>query len=216
MKKNLLLSLALLMTTLTIKAQTVADLFTKSETEIYWLGIDFSHVKLIGDFSQFGESGSVGVITIRNKYFPGWNELVLNESTKYDVAGMFRKSNLIINTDGITTINSNTSTEEMEANVEPKYTKDDIQKYIKGYDFGVNKGIGLMFIAESLNKNLAIGKYHFVAVDLSNNTILLHDVFEGKAGGFGLRNYWARSYYEVINEIRDSKYKAWKKEFGIK
>lgn len=204
------------MSTLTIKAQTVADLFTKSETEIYWLGIDFSHVKLIGDFSQFGESGSVGVITIRNKYFPGWNELVLNESTKYDVAGMFRKPEMKLDTDGITTINSNASVESMEEDAEPNYKKEDIQGFVKKYDFGVKAGIGVLFVAESLNKNRESGKYHFVALNLATNEILLHEVFEGKAGGFGLRNYWAHSYYDVIVEIRDSKYKAWKKQYVSK
>ena len=45
---------------------------------------------------------------------------------------------------------------------------------------------------------------------------LIYDVFEEMASGFGLRNYWARTYYDVIIEIRDQKYKYWKREYGMK
>jgi hypothetical protein len=216
MKKTLLLSLVLLISTFSVQGQNISDLFSKSDTKIYWLGIDFSHVKLIGDFTQFAEAGSVGAVTIKNKYFSGWNDLILNESKKYDIVGMFRKPNIYFQTNGISTINSNSETESMEADTEPNYKKEDIQSFIKSYDFGAKDGIGLLFVAESLNKRTESGKYHFVAINLTNNEILLHDVFVGKAGGFGLRNYWARSYYEVINEIRDQKYKAWKKTHGVK
>ncbi len=199
-----------------VQGQNISDLFSKSDTKIYWLGIDYSHVKLIGDFTQFAEAGSVGAITIRNKYFSGWNDLILNETKKYDVVGMFRKPNIYFNTNGISTINSNASTENMEADAEPNYTNNDIQGFIRNYDFVVKEGIGLLFVAESLNKPTESGKYHFVAINLINNEVLLHDVFVGKAGGFGLRNYWARSYYEVINQIRDQKYRVWKKMYSAK
>ena len=47
------------------KAQELKELFTKSETQVHWLGIDFSHVKLIGDFKQFGEV----IQTLQNYWF---------------------------------------------------------------------------------------------------------------------------------------------------
>ena len=216
MGKFSLACLLFLASTFTSKAQVVSDLFTKSETEIYWLGIDFSQVKLIGDFSQFGEAGSIGVIGIRDKYFSAWNQLILSEPTKYDVAGMFRKPEMKFNTDAITVINSKASVEEMEAPVEPHYTKEDIQGFIKNYKFGVTSGIGLLMVAESLNKTTESGKYHFVAVNLATNEILLYEAIVGKAGGFGLRNYWARSFYEVIIAVRDNKYKNWKKQYAPK
>ncbi len=216
MKKTFLLSIIVSLISFTGQTQSVTDLFTKSETKIYWLGIDFSHVKLIGDFTQFAEAGTVATTTIKAKYFTGWNDLILKEKEKYDIGGMMRKENIIFSIDGIAKINATTATEEMEADLSPNYAKEDIQKFIKSYDFGQKEGIGLLLVAESLNKSRELAKYHFVAVNLATNAILLHEIFEEKPAGIGLRNYWARSFYEVIVEIRDKKYKSWKKEYVAK
>jgi hypothetical protein len=213
MKKQILTLFLLFGTFLSVKAQSITDLFSASSTQIYWLGIDFSHVKLIGDFSQFGEAGSIGVVGIKNDYFPSWNALILNEREKYDVAGMFRTPEIIFNTDGIKKINAEASTQDMEDDTAPNYSIEAIQDFIQNYSFGVRDGIGLLLLAESLNKTNAIGTYHFLAIDLKTNKIMLHEEFSGKASGFGLRNFWARSYYEVIIEIRDSKFKSWKKQY---
>jgi hypothetical protein len=32
----------------------------------------------------------------------------------------------------------------------------------------------------------------------------------GKAGGFGYKNYWAKSVFEVLEDIEKKKYKEWK------
>lgn len=215
MKKNLFLSLILVFVISLTKAQNVSDLFSYSSTKIYWLGIDYSHAKFIGDFAQFAEAGNTGPSALKTKYFPAWNSLVLSEPKKYDVAGMFRTENIVYKINTVTKINANAPVNDMmDAENEPDYKKQDIQKFINKYNFDEKQGIGLMFVAESLNKHREMGKYHFVAINLSNKNILLHEVFEGKAGGFGLRNYWARTVAEVIMEIRDHQYRIWKKEYG--
>jgi|694.fasta_scaffold29327_3 hypothetical protein len=197
-------------------AQSVSDLFSASKTQVYWLGIDFSHVKIIGSFNQFSDAGAVTPIELKEKFFTGWNNLVLSEPDKYDVRGMFRKENLIMDLHAITKINSGTATEELETYSPPNYTKEDIEKFVYSYDFEIKEGIGLLLMAEYLSKIQDVAKYHFVAVNLSTNDILIYDTFEGSAGGFGLRNYWARTYYDVICQIRDQKYKFWKREYGMK
>jgi hypothetical protein len=35
-----------------------------------------------------------------------------------------------------------------------------------------------------------------------------------KAAGFGFRNYWAKTVYEVLDDIKKSKYKEWKANAG--
>lgn len=194
----------------------IEDLFTKSETKITWLGIDFSHVKLIGEFSQFAEAGATGAAVIRDKYFSGWNNLILNEYEKYNIEGMVRKENINLKISGINKINDNTSIEDLEADDQPNYSKEDIALFIKKYDFGVKEGIGLLMIADYLNKIREEAKYHFVAINLTNNEVLLYESFVTKPGGFGLRNYWAKTFYDVIISIRDVNYKNWKKTYGPK
>ncbi len=214
--KKLLISIVVLCISLAgSQAQTVSDLFGGSSTKIVWLGIDYSHARFFGSFSQFAEAGATGPAVLKNKYFPAWNDLVFSEPKKYDVAGMLRKENISFKISAINKINASAPIEDlMDAESDPDYKKEDIQKFIKKYDFDEKQGIGILFVCESLNKYRELGKFHFVAINLSNNQILLHDVLVGKSGGFGLRNYWARCVYEVIIDIRDRQYKNWKREYG--
>lgn len=216
MKKIISLALFLASFNSFVSAQSVNDLFTSSKTNIYWLGIDYSHLRIIGDFNQFSDAGAVTPIELKEKYFTGWNDLILNEPDKYDVKGMFRKENLIFDTHAVAKINQNAAVEDMETYAIPNYTKEDIEKFVYSYNFDIKEGIGLMLLAEYLSKPQQKAKYHFVAINLSTNDILIYDTFEEFAGGFGLRNYWARTYYDAITEIRDQKYKYWKREYGMK
>lgn len=211
MKKLSLIALAL---TLSISSysQEIQDLFKKSETPIYWLGIDFSNVKIIGDFNQFAEWGSLSTREIRNEYFPDWNDLMYKEEKKYDVAGMVRKSDVIFHTDPVYAANKVAALEEMETRTEPQYTLENIQSIVSKYKYE-KEGLGMMLVAESLNKFKATAKYHFVVINMKTNEILLHQQFTTEPGGFGIRNYWAKSIYTTIKTIKESSYFDWKKEY---
>ncbi|MCO5260063.1 MAG: hypothetical protein M9916_07965 [Crocinitomicaceae bacterium] len=211
MKKTLIIIWLTLVPSL-IFCQKIEDLFQSSSTKITWLGIDFSHVKLIGDFSQIWGIGSTDGASIKTEYFPAWNNMVYKEPDKYNLIATFRKENIEVNLKDISQINSITPLEDMEALKSPNYTKDDIQKFIQSYNFSEKEGIGLLLVAESLNKLQEMAIYHFVAIDLSNNNILLYDLFHSKAGGFGLRNYWAKTFYYTLDQIKTKKYASWKKE----
>jgi hypothetical protein len=75
-------------------SQNAEDLFKASPTTIHWLGIDFSKVRLVGDFSQFASAGTKSSVEVKNKYFPAWNRLVLDEREKFDVKGCCEKRTL--------------------------------------------------------------------------------------------------------------------------
>ena len=214
MKKVLFLAFSILFYASNANGQSVKDLFTKSATPIYWLGIDFSHVKLIGEFSQFSEWGEAGAEAIKNKYFPAWNELIIKEYTKYDIGTMIRKEDVNLKINTITEVNENAITEGMIDVSDPNYTEADIRSWVANYPYDVQEGLGILFIAESLNKLRDYGKYHVVVINLATKEVLLHEVLKGRSGGIGLRNYWARSYCEVMNEIRDYRYRDWKKKYG--
>jgi hypothetical protein len=216
MKKYLLLSMCLVGLSFGMKAQTVEDLLGNSYVQVTWLGIDFSHVKLIGEFNQFQEAGETGPELIKSKYFPAWNELIIKESDKYNVAAMIRKENVEMNIEPIMKINAKTDIADLEGRENPNYTEEEIREFVKKYNFGDKEGIGMLFIAESMNKTAVTARYHFVAINLSNNEVILQELFNTVPGGFGLRNYWAKSFYLVIDEIEGKKYKQWKKAAGIK
>ena len=133
-------------------SQKIEDLFSKTGTQITWLGIDFSHVKLIGEFSQFSEVGKTGTSVIRDKYFYGWNNLILNEYSKYNIEEMIRKENVNLKISAINKINENTSIEDLESDNPPNYSKEEISLFIKKYDFEEKDGIGLLLVADYLDK----------------------------------------------------------------
>jgi hypothetical protein len=213
MKKFLVLLCGLTFFTNTFYAQTVEDLFQNSPIKITWLGIDYSHVKLIGSFSNFNETTKITPEIIKNDYFVRWNELILKESNKYTIDKMFRKKDINYNIEGVTAINAQTDLTSIEQTTSPNYTELQLQQFVKNYYFNQSEGIGLMFVAETLNKTSEEAIYHVLAINLTNNEILLSDKFITKPGGFGLRNYWASSYLKVIEAIRDHKYPAYKKKY---
>jgi len=210
--KRKLITLLLLLSTAASYSQTREDIFKSSDVKTSWLGIDFSHVKLIGDFSQFFSAGEKSTVKIRDQYFPKWNNLILAEPGKYDIKGMLRKGDIYYDIDMLMAINSKSSLENMESHNSIIYTVDSLKSFISSYDIKEKDGIGILFIAESLNKNSGEAYFHFVALNMNTKEILIHERLMGKPGGFGLRNYWAGSVFKIIKDIKKVHYKKWKKE----
>jgi hypothetical protein len=196
-----------------IRAQEASDLFVSSDTKISWLGVDYSHVKLIGSFAQFFNSGDKSVNQLKDEYFLGWNNLVLNEPNKYDIKGMLRKSNLYIDVDMIMKINSDANLEDIESYNVPNYSTTFIDSIVSQYPVQGKSGIGILFIAEALNKPGEEAFYHFVAMNMETNQVLIQERLRGEPRGFGLRNYWAGSLYDVIKQIEKQKYRLWKNTY---
>ncbi len=94
MKKTIFILVAGILFGAATQAQTTKELFKKNKYQYRWLGIDYTQVKLIGDFADFFSAGEKTTNEIQREYFPRWNRLVLSEPSKYDVAGMFRKSSI--------------------------------------------------------------------------------------------------------------------------
>lgn len=203
----------IVVTTIPSKSQTAKDLFNQSYTKISWLGIDFSHTKLIGDFSQFFGMGQKSNTELRDKYFPAWNKLILAEPEKYDLKGMLRKQSITYDIDMLMKINSQSQIEQMESYNTPNYTKKDIEGFVSAYNAIAEEGIGLLLIAESLNKNSKEAYFHFAAINLKSKELLIHERLRGEPGGFGIRNYWAGSIDDIINQITRVNYKIWRSQY---
>lgn len=212
--KKLIILIVSLLSVVFAHSQTTRDLFSPADVQISWLGVDFSHVKLIGDFSQFGGAGEKDPVQIRDEYFPAWNRLFLNEPDKYDIKGMLRNDNIVYDIDMIFEINSIAPTGDMISYNAPDYSVDDIEAFVSVYDTEDKGGIGVLFLAECLNKIKKEAYFHFVAISMKTKEILLHERFIEKPRGFGLRNYWAGAIYKVIKEIKNKRYETWEKQFN--
>ena len=203
---RVLLLSVLTFTSFFCSAQEKADLFKTTEYDYFYLGVDYSHAKFIGDFE------SKSMAEIKRRYFEGWNMVVENEREKYDLEGAMRKGRIIYDTEVASAINSNTAVEDMEAGYSEVFSEEDVQAFIQSYDLRHNSGVGFMFVCEYLNKNRVEGCFHFIAINLSSKEIILHERMKGGARGFGIRNYWIRPVYEIIGQI-DKNFKKWKREF---
>jgi hypothetical protein len=211
MKKLSFIILSILLFTGKGYSQEAEDLFKPGP--IRYMGIDYSHVKLIGDFSQFMGAGETTLSSMRSTYFPAWNKLFEEEPEKYDLKSMLRKSDILFDLDMVNELNAKTPFETMEATKTPGYTKEDIQKFIRNYGTKQGKGIGCMFVAESMNKTLNEAYYHFIVFRFSDNEILIHERLRGEPIGIGLRNYWAGTLIKVMDSIKKTYYPQWKAKY---
>lgn len=208
--KKLLFILLLISAATGIHCQTTSDLFQQNEFRVTYLGIDFSHVKLIGNFAEFFEAGGKNIMEIRDTYFPRWNMVVVNEREKYDIAGMLRKPDVFYDIDMITAINSRTELEGLESLNTDIFTEEDIRQFVSQYDLQGKEGIGVVFLAECLNKSSVEAVFHFVALNMETGEILFQRRLKGIPNGFGLRNYWINSLYRIINDVKLYYFKEWK------
>ena len=212
MKKISLLAIVMFLGTLCSFAQNVNDVFNyKSEDQFVWLGVDFSHMKMIGDFAQFESAGEKTPEQIRDDYFPGWNMLLLNEAEKYDFKSIFRRKSMFISVEEIMEKNSLADVSEMFSYNAPNYTKENIQKFVNELKLEGKEGVGVLLVAECLNKVKAEGVFHVVAVNMKTKEVLFSERLTGAARGFGLKNYWAGSMYKVIS-IAKGQFPKWRKQ----
>jgi hypothetical protein len=208
--KNILLLLMLTVFAFPARAQNGRDLF-RPDIPVTWLGIDYSHCKLIGNFAEFAEAGRKSTWQIRDTYFPKWNAIIMHEPEKYDVRGMLRKGDMGFDLEMVTRINSQTPLAEMEVFSPVKYSEEDIRSFVNQYEIRDKNGIGIVLVAESMNKIMSEAWYHFVAIDMSTGNVILQERLRGQPSGIGLRNYWANSIHKVIRNIQEYYYWEWQK-----
>jgi len=208
MKKSILI--ILVFTVFNSLSQTTADIFSASEYKYTYLGIDYSHAKFKGGFSQFSSAGSTGVIAIKENYFSSWNNVVNNERAKYSLQDALRKEDINYDLDAIQQINEGTVVEEMEGKT-VTFLKEDIQEFIKNSKYSINEGVGIMFLAEYLDKGKVEACFHFVMFSMDSKEILIHERMISAPGGFGLKNYWIKPIYLSIQKIQKKLYKNWRK-----
>lgn len=205
MKKLFLSLLTMAAITIAAFAQNKSDVFDANK-EITWLGLDFSQLKFIGDANQWKDAGEVTNSQMRDKYFPGWNALFINEKERYKVADAINRTEVNYAIDVTEKSNNRLKGNffESDGNMYQLLTEDKIKELVKKYDFLGNKGIGMMFFVEGMSKGREAASMWVTFVDMNTRTVLLTKRLEGKSGGFGFRNYWAKTFLLVLKDIREN------------
>ncbi|MCH2022389.1 MAG: hypothetical protein MK207_07900 [Saprospiraceae bacterium] len=193
-------------------AQDVSEVFTSSKATMEFVGLDFSEVRMVGS------EGFSDPSKIQSYYFGVWNGLFMSEMDKYDVRGAFMKKEMDYDLSVVEEGNDGVDYINMVTNKNPKFfSEEKIQGMVKKYNTeAMTAKFGLSFIVHSFNKFQEMGYFYVVIFDSKSKKVLLSERLSGEAGGFGFRNYWARSYYNVIKTIQESKFRKWKREINSK
>jgi hypothetical protein len=161
-----------------------------NEKSVVWLGIDFTAAKL----TLVTEDPN----TIVGTYYNSINRLIPTEPAKYDIKKFFSKSEVIFDLDMIIERNSKIDPAGIITYNDYTLYKTEIQKIVGTYDLKGKSGMGLVLIAENLNKSKNMGSYFAVFIDMSSGEIIDVRRISGKAAGIGFRNFWAGSVYNAM------------------
>lgn len=195
MKTNYKLFLTTAFTAISLfssNAQTPADAL-KHGTSVTFLGVDYSKCKgvVLGATSE----------EMRDKVFPAINMLLVEEQDKYDVKKALMKSEVIIDLNDVNRINATIDVSKFEiySSKELKpFVKDTIEQMIQLYNLKDKTGIGLVFIAEYLDKPETTAAYNLVYFSMPEGKVILWEREFGSPRGFGMRNYWAYTIYDIL------------------
>ena len=177
---------------------------TGGSGDITWLGLDFSQAKFIGPASQFKDAGEISNEEFRDKYTVSWNQLFINEQKKYSVAEMVHRPEVKYDLEVTAKANGNIKKEFFEASPNDFKTLDEkkIGDLVSRYDFQGKTGTGVLIFVEGMSKGMGEAGGWVTMVDMKTKKVLLTTYKVGKAGGFGFRNYWAKSWLNMLKEAK--------------
>ncbi len=170
-------------------------------TELTYFGLDCSLLKVIGE-SATGEE-------LVRKYFTGWNGVVVREKEKYDLARFFNKQVVHYDLAAINRLNSQRAPSDVIGYENQNITEDDLIGHVNSYHME-GTGIGLVIVLENFNKYTETGTMWVTFFDISNRKVLLARKMSAEPMGFGFRNYWVHTIYDVLEES-SRQYRKWVK-----
>lgn len=164
-------------------------------SEISFYGTDFSLVKVYGSDNspyQFQEA------------FYSMNRLFLSEPKKYNVGKILGVNVTAVDLEAVEKQNKKIDLSELLITGYGGYTLTDqqIKQAVKELPIAKKEGVGVVMIAEILNKSSERGSFKIVFFDTANKQVLEVRDGKGKARGFGLRNYWAHSMLEALKKAK--------------
>ena len=156
---------------------------------LYFYGIDFSEVRIAGAYEN-------------NDYFVrafiGINGLFVSEPAKYDFSPLVKCD---VETD-ITAMTQRTREMDRSRMRRDGISDARVEDLVSAYSLPHDEGAGMVLIARLLDKDAGTGTFDIVFFDIATRDILYVKRVTKRAGGAGLRNYWAHTVYEMVRDRR--------------
>lgn len=196
--KNFCLAICLIVAGFTAKAQNA--LSDAPWVNVY--GVDYSKV-WIRDGEQSKFSKFMGKPETAKEYvatFEDINLLLVQNPKKYDFKKMLCKK-VKLDIEPVCNLIRQRDTINLRERPEQPIN---ISEQLKSYELKETNGLGMVFIATNLDKRMGNGSYAVVCFDIATRDILFRYEITTEASGFGLRNYWANTVEDIIenNELR--------------
>jgi ribosomal protein L15 len=206
MKKLTFLTLLFLSTTPLFAQNTMSGLLSGS-TKLTFLGLDFTQAKYIGKI------GFTDAEAIKNQHMVSWNNLIEAEPKKFSLQKAFnlKADQYVSNVEDMVKLNKTVDVGKNITDDAYSITEDQVKKSVSHYSLGAKEGVGLVYVVESLNKTEEKLIAWVTFIDLSSKKVIYTEKVEGKAGGFGFRNYWAGGVFKINDAIDSKLYKKWSK-----
>lgn len=163
-----------------------------SLSRVVWFGVDFTSARFL-----YVTENPVEIV---NQYLNAINAVIISEPEKYNINEFFNKVDVIYSLETITENNSKIDPSKLVINGDYIFDPAEVKEIINKLDTKDHTGTGLLFIAESLNKSTQAGTYHVCFFDIATKEIIDSERITGTAKGFGFRNYWAGSIYNVMKK----------------
>ena len=183
------------------------DLFVDflSVREILWVGVNFSKAKFTRagfDYSQ----------EIMQHYFQEWNKLILNDQKKYDIRMSLRKPIMHYDLSAVTKLNKSVKINNLFTryiDIKDVLTDDQMVEYISGLALPKTSPYALSFVVESCDASVKTAAIWVVITKTETQEVALCEKFLKTPAGFGTRNYWARTFYNVFYDIQTNAFLRW-------
>jgi len=197
-----------------LKKYTARDFF-KSD-DMVWFGLDFSLAKMVGPFSEIGQTGIQSGATIKTKFFRAWNMLVLQEPRHFKLKQTFRKTNIYNDIRVVEKNNQKVDPDKLMTYNDQRLKTKDIENLVAKYGQGEKKeGLGLVFVVENFSKTSAEGTLYITVFDIASKKLLIAERMTAKPSGIGLRNYWAGSIKRILTQMERHSYATWKSNYSL-
>lgn len=178
---------------------------TYKSSKVTYLGIDYTQARFVDDVAFISPE------ELTNKYFKVWNHMIISEPDKYDFKKFTDKSTAIIDLTMMNERNSKIDPSNIVQNDFFELKLNEIPQIVRTMDFGDLDGLATFFIVGTYNKNALMASYFLVVYDIDQVEILYLKKYTSKPAGFGFKNYWARTYYEVLLQVEKDNKKKWSK-----
>lgn len=170
------------------------------QKSVTWMGLDFTDAKL------YTSAGFSNPEAIRDNLLESLNDIILRESSKYNIAKFFDIDTLSYDLSVLKDRNILIPVDKLVVNKSPnKFDEQNVKSNISRYP--KVEGIGQVFIIESFDKTNKIGTFGATFFDRSTSEVMSNQGIQRKASGNGIRNYWANSIYSTLKSFGSKKVK---------